>query len=325
LSAQPPRLRMLLRAGLMGLVGLAFIIPGTAANADPSLDSIEKQIDAQSNHLEDVVEHYNKITEQLKASQASATQVEAALGPLTAKLDIETTRVGEIAALAYEGGTLAQVASVLDGGDPSVMVDRLTSLDQISKYEQAQVQAVRATKSQHDGEAAKLAALIKDQQDKQQALSAERAKIKAELAHLYELRKKAIGKVTASRAGGKHPAPPYVAGKAGVAVRYAYGALGKPYQWAADGPGSYDCSGLTMAAWRAAGVSLPHNAEMQWNALGHITRSSLRPGDLVFYRSLGHVAIYVGNNQIIHAPHAGDVVRVASINIMSPYGYARPG
>jgi peptidoglycan DL-endopeptidase CwlO len=119
--------------------------------------------------------------------------------------------------------------------------------------------------------------------------------------------------------------PPYVAGKAGVAVRYAYGALGKPYQWAADGPGSYDCSGLTMAAWRAAGFSLPHNADMQWHALGHISRGSLRPGDLVFYRSLGHVGIYVGNNQIIHAPHAGDVVRVASINVMTPYGYARPG
>jgi cell wall-associated NlpC family hydrolase len=79
-----------------------------------------------------------------------------------------------------------------------------------------------------------------------------------------------------------------------------------------------------MAAWQAAGVSLPHNAEMQWNAVAHISRSSLAPGDLVFYRSLNHVAIYVGNGQVIHAPSTGDHVRVASVDMMPPYGYGRP-
>jgi len=64
---------------------------------------------------------------------------------------------------------------------------------------------------------------------------------------------------------------------------------------------------------------------MQWNALPHISRASLRPGDLVFYSGLGHVGIYVGNTQIIHSPTFGDHVRVASVDIMSPYGYARPG
>jgi cell wall-associated NlpC family hydrolase len=313
------------RAALVGLAGLAVVVPGTAAHADPSIDSIEKQIETQSNKLEDVVEHYNKITEQLKASQADAQKVAATIQPLAQQLEVETTRVGEIAALAYKGGPLAQVSSILDGGDAAAMIDRLTSLDQITKYEQAQVAAVKDTKTKHDGEAAKLAGLIKDQQDKRRTLADERAKIKADLAKLYELRRKAYGKLTASSGSGHRATPPYVAGKAGVAVRYAYGALGKPYQWAADGPGSYDCSGLTMAAWRAAGVSLPHNADMQWNAMAHISRSSLRPGDLVFYRSLGHVGIYVGNNQIIHAPHAGDVVRIASISVMTPYGYGRPG
>jgi cell wall-associated NlpC family hydrolase len=63
---------------------------------------------------------------------------------------------------------------------------------------------------------------------------------------------------------------------------------------------------------------------MQWNALPHISRVSLSPGDLVFYSRLGHVGIYVGNGQIIHAPHAGDHVRLASVDVMPPYGYARP-
>ena len=117
---------------------------------------------------------------------------------------------------------------------------------------------------------------------------------------------------------------PEVSGAAGVAVRFAYAAIGTPYVWAGSGPNGYDCSGLTQAAWRAAGRSLPHNAAMQWNALPHIGRAALSPGDLVFYSGLGHVGIYVGNGQIIHAPHAGDHVRLASVDVMPPYGYARP-
>jgi len=73
----------------------------------------------------------------------------------------------------------------------------------------------------------------------------------------------------------------------------------------------------------AAGKSLPHNAAMQWSAVAHISRGDLRPGDLVFYNGLGHVGIFVGGNQIIHAPHAGTVVQLASVDIMPPYGYGR--
>jgi len=93
--------------------------------------------------------------------------------------------------------------------------------------------------------------------------------------------------------------------------------------WAADGPDGYDCSGLTMAAWRAAGVSLPHNAAMQWDVVAHISRSQLKPGDLVFYNGLGHVAIYVGSGKIIEAPTFGESVKLASVDIMTPYGYGR--
>ena len=71
-------------------------------------------------------------------------------------------------------------------------------------------------------------------------------------------------------------------------------------------------------------MNLPHKAEMQWNAMPHLARSSLQPGDLVFYNGLNHVAIYVGNGQIIHAPTFGDHVRVASVDMETPYGYGRP-
>lgn len=107
-------------------------------------------------------------------------------------------------------------------------------------------------------------------------------------------------------------------------VAYALAQQGKPYIWAASGPRGFDCSGLMLAAWRQVGVNLYHNAAVQWNQVAHIKRSQLAPGDLVFYHNLGHVAMYIGNGKVIHAPQTGDVIRIASVDMMTPYGFGRP-
>jgi cell wall-associated NlpC family hydrolase len=115
-----------------------------------------------------------------------------------------------------------------------------------------------------------------------------------------------------------------VSGQAGKAVSYAWAQLNKKYVWGTAGPNTFDCSGLTMMAWKAAGVGLPHNAAEQYHAIKHVTRSQLEPGDLVFYNGLGHVGIYIGNNQIIHAPNSRTVVKVSPIDVDTLYGYGRP-
>ena len=95
------------------------------------------------------------------------------------------------------------------------------------------------------------------------------------------------------------------------AVAFAYAQLGKPYQWGATGPGSYDCSGLAQAAWAAAGVAIPRDTYEQWAALPHISSSAIQPGDLLYYDGIGHVAMYVGNGYIIDAPQTGmDVQKI---------------
>jgi cell wall-associated NlpC family hydrolase len=97
----------------------------------------------------------------------------------------------------------------------------------------------------------------------------------------------------------------------GKAVAFAYAQLGKPYQWGATGPGSFDCSGLAQAAWAAAGVSIPRTTYAQWAALPHISTSALEPGDLLYFDGVGHVAIYVGGGDIIDAPQTGmDVQKI---------------
>src|SRR6267378_1590574 len=95
----------------------------------------------------------------------------------------------------------------------------------------------------------------------------------------------------------------------GKAVAFAYAQLGKPYQWGATGPGSYDCSGLAQAAWASAGVSIPRTTYAQWAALPHISTSALEPGDLLYFDGVGHVAIYVGGGDIIDAPQTGQDVQ----------------
>jgi cell wall-associated NlpC family hydrolase len=119
-----------------------------------------------------------------------------------------------------------------------------------------------------------------------------------------------------------------------AAVRYAEAQIGKPYAWGGTGPWSFDCSGLAMEAEKAAGFSIPRTSQAQWAALPHISRSQLRPGDLVFYagsdgsvQSPGHVVIYIGKGKVIQAYAPGYPVEVSSLAAMGAgalTGYARP-
>ena len=119
-----------------------------------------------------------------------------------------------------------------------------------------------------------------------------------------------------SRARRRPPVVRVPAGEAGrraAAVAYAEAQLGKPYVWGGAGPYGFDCSGLVMMAWQAAGVDLPHFTGAQWADTYHITAGQLRPGDLVFSNGFGHVQLYVGHGEVIQAPYTGQVVSYAPL------------
>lgn len=323
----PPARRLLRVARLLRPLAVAAVVvgiltPALPAHAEPSIDEIQQRIDAKSSALEKVVEQYNKVNEKLAQSQAQAAAIEAKIKPLTSQMAEANARVTANAVRAFRGGDLAVITSLLTSGSPEIMVDRLTTIDMIARSQQRDLDSFTAAKQTHKVQAQALAALVATQRAQRNQLAAQRAKINKELAVLTAMRQEASSRVLPSTSSYSS-VPPAVSGKAGVAVRYAYAALGKAYVWGAAGPNGYDCSGLTMAAWRAAGRSLPHNAEQQYYGLPHVGRGALQPGDLVFYEGLGHVAIYVGKNQVIHSPTFGEVVKVASIDVMPPYGFAR--
>jgi cell wall-associated NlpC family hydrolase len=112
--------------------------------------------------------------------------------------------------------------------------------------------------------------------------------------------------------GPSFPPPPPASSKAAIAIAYARAQLGKPYVFGAAGPDAFDCSGLTMMAWRAAGVSMAHYSGSQAAAFPKVSWDQLQPGDiLVFYSDYHHVGLYIGGGQMIQAPHTGDVVKIS--------------
>lgn len=315
--------RTKLRALLIAATAIALTgTCATAAHAAPSKADLTKQIETLSNKLEDTTESYNKLTISMKKTAADEKTLAASLAPARAALKTAGEQVNTMAASAYMRGQVGSMSAILDG--PNDLLSRMSYLDQLSRDRQRDIDTYTATTQNY----AERQAALQTTQAKQAAvakeLAARKEKIESDLKKLYGMRKAAYGRPieTGSSYTGSIPS---VSGSAGVAVRYAFNAVGKPYSYGADGPGSYDCSGLTSAAWRAAGKSLPHNAAAQYSATTRISKSELQPGDLVFYRSLGHVGLYVGDGMIIDASRAGQPVKHRTMNIMTPYGYGRIG
>ncbi|MEW2447403.1 NlpC/P60 family protein [Streptomyces parvulus] len=183
-------------------------------------------------------------------------------------------------------------------------------LSKLTAEEKARLAAIEKKKQE---EAARKAAELAEQQARQQAEERERREEAA--------RQESGGGTSSGSAesggdgssGSSAPDPSYGT-KADKALAFARAQIGKPYVWGATGPGSYDCSGLTQAAWKAAGVTLPRVTYDQVNAGTTVPVSQALPGDLVFfYDDLSHVGLYIGNGMMIHAPKPGAYVREESI------------
>ncbi|MFJ1547010.1 NlpC/P60 family protein [Streptomyces sp. NPDC088246] len=316
----------------------AAALPGSA-HADPQLTpaQVRAEVDRLYHDAEVATEQYNGAKEKASAATDAVDTLRDEAARRTERLNASRSALGSLAAAQYRTGGLDPAVQLALSSDPDQYLERASYVDRIGDRQAAEVDGVERQvariaqlRSQAKG---KLAALA----SRQAELKKHKATIKTKLADAqrllatlspaeraaYESSDSARSADRADRSTARNPVQAPNA-RAAEAIAFAYGALGKPYVWGATGPSSFDCSGLTQAAWRSAGVSLPRTTYTQINAGQHISRSELAPGDLVFfYSGVSHVGLYIGNGQMIHAPRPGAPVRIAPIDQMPFAGATR--
>ncbi|MFJ8151970.1 NlpC/P60 family protein [Streptomyces sp. NPDC094468] len=319
----------------------------------PSLEEVEKKVDALYRQAESATEKYNAAKERTGKQRKQVDTLLDDVAQRTDRLNKAREELGSFAAAQYRTGASAPDTSTFlladtpqDYFDQTQLMNRLTSRQKGAVDDYATQQSATMAKRQ---EAAKsLESLTETQDDLKTAKSTVQAKLASarellsqlnaqEKARLAEIEKKqraaaaakaaelAKQQAAAERKDAPSSSAPSSGGsssssgsaygtKAAKAIAFARAQIGKPYVWGATGPGSYDCSGLSQAAWKAAGVSLPRTTYDQVNAGTTVSLADARPGDLVFfYDDVTHVGIYIGDGMMIHAPKPGAYVREESI------------
>jgi cell wall-associated NlpC family hydrolase len=326
---------LLLTAAVLPLAGI-WMAPMPAGAEPASRQSLEQQLDRLNQEADRLVEDY---LEQ-KAALDSIRKDIAGLRDRTSKAEKDyrslQAAVSAQWTAAYVRGTGTDIASLLGAGDPTVALQRMQSLELLAQRNEDMAVSLQAARLSYDESRSTLGDAEKRQAAEVARLAARTAKVKnavrrteALLARMDAAQRARVVGSGSSGGGGSAPATPLpnlppASGGAAKAVAYAKAQIGKPYAYGAAGPNSFDCSGLTMMAWAQAGVSLPHSSREQYSVTRRVSRSELRPGDLVFYYSpISHVSIYVGNGMRVTATHTGSTVKLQSLGT-SIVGYGRP-
>ena len=310
------------------VVGLTTLLVGTTpAVAAPSVAQIEAQIDEAWQKLEPLIEQHNATRQDLNKKKKQVAELTKKIQPLQLEIDMAMSRVSVLAIREYKGGAASAFNAVVSTGSPSTLAGQLTMLDQFARRQQAEVQTVVELRDRYAAKKAPLDALVAQLTKTEAEQGAKAKKIDTEIDRLQKLRLQAYG--TTGSLGSLRPAPcpaTYQPDAGHTAAKFACNQIGKPYVWGAEGPNSYDCSGLMLAAWAKVGVSLPHNAAQQRRVTASVSRANLRVGDLVFYYSdLHHVGMFVGNGWVVHASRAGEPVKMKRMDDGPIHSFGRPG
>jgi cell wall-associated NlpC family hydrolase len=313
------------------------LLPGTAS-ADPerasSPEQAAKLVADASHQLEVVQEQVNSAREELTQQQAAADSAHQAAEQAQQQLDALDGQIRQIARSAYTtgGNQLVGLDVMLTSDSADEFISQLGTLNAIAGHTNQVVEQVSEAAHTADAARDKADQATADAQKTLDDIQAKQSDLEKQIAD-YQRQYDALtapqqAQVT-RRSAGSAPlttiaAAPAPTAAAQVAVNTALAQVGDPYVWGAAGPDAFDCSGLTQYAYSAAGISLPHSSSIQSTMGAPVSRDQLQPGDLIFFYSpVSHVAMYIGNGQMVHASTSGQPVKVVSVDSMPGYNSAR--
>ncbi len=335
-------------AATLALAGAATAtaFEGTSqADPRPTPAQVEAEVDRLYEEAEAATERYNGAKQKADEAERALDGLRDETARKTDQLNAARGTLGSLAATQYRRGSLGTAVQLAMAADPQEYLSQASFISRAGDRNAVGISSVRRRLDEVGKLKEQASGRLADLRTQRDELAGHKAEIEGKLATAKRLLAKLTAEQRAAyeaRSGGAAPAavpqsaPPPPSGghlpavsgggsRAAGAVAFAHGAIGKPYVWGATGPGSFDCSGLTQAAWRSAGVSLPRTTYTQINAGRRVSRDQLAPGDLVFfYSGVTHVGLYIGNGQMIHAPRPGSTVRVAPIDSMPWAGASRP-
>ncbi|MEU3885024.1 NlpC/P60 family protein [Streptomyces californicus] len=313
-----------------------------APEAPRSVAALLRELQTRYRTAEEASETYNATAEKLKQRTARLKKVDADLAKARAALESSRADAGRLARQQYRGHTeFSAYLRLLLTRDPRRALDQSHVVGRLAANRVATVDRLTGAARRAD----RLAAAARKALDQQKKLAARQKRERdavnvrlrevegllatlseEQIAQLAGLEQKGVDRAQRELvASGALSATRPATRQGGDAVAYAIRQIGKPYVWGAEGPDSFDCSGLTSQAWSAAGRTIPRTSQEQWKRLPRVPLSALRPGDLVVYfPKATHVALYIGDGLVVQAPRPGTKVKVSPLAANPLLGAVRP-
>jgi cell wall-associated NlpC family hydrolase len=309
---------------------------------DKDLEAVRVKLDELYHAAAVATDAYNAAEEKARKQSAEVVELAKKIVKGQEKLDDLKDRAGAAARSQYRTGGLPDEAKLMLSDDPQEFLDgtgrvlqgqRATKglIEEMSRTQEDLKQYAKDASAQWQRlEAHRKAKAEAQKKIEKQIAAAEKLESeleKEEKERLARLEQEAANKAQTAWLGsgildeisGK------ASGQGKKAVEFATAQVGKPYEWGAEGPRTYDCSGLTSEAWASAGQPIPRTSQEQWKQLKRVDIKDMRPGDLIIYfDDASHVAMYVGDGAIVHAPRPGRTVTVAGAGSMPILGVVRP-
>lgn len=318
---------------------------GKAADADADarrLDEVRKKIDALYRKAEQATDAYNAAREQVELQQKEIVKLARSIDSTQRRLADLKRRAGALASAQYRGGGLPAEAKLMLNVDPEGFFDNATLAHKGQLAAKRMISQLSHLEGDLEGYSdsatdrwEKLEANRKKKESAQRDIKKkidEAKKLESRLAAKEKDRLKKLEDDLAFKQQQKwldSGVLKDISNKASVpgkkAISYATAQIGKDYVWGAEGPDTFDCSGLTLRAWQAGGRTIPRTSQEQWRQLPRVALKDMRPGDLIIYFSdASHVGMYLGDGAIVHAPRPGRQVTITGAGSMPILGVVRP-